>query len=403
LKLGRASHFQWNTTGDSVSKRVACRIEQVQDPVIPIVGRLIADHPGTISLGQGVVHYPPPAEVLSAISRFDGSIHRYGDVCGDESLREQIRNKLWAENRIDCAQDAAIVVTPGSNMGFFNTVLAIADVGDEIILMSPYFFNHEMAIEIAGCTPVIVPTTADYQLDVEAIRQAITPRTRAIVTVSPNNPTGAVYPPHDLIQVNALCKSTGIYHVSDEAYEYFVYDGAEHFSPASLPGAAEHTISLFTLSKAYGMAGWRTGFMVVPQQLLMPIKKIQDSHLVCPPRINQIAASAALKVGFDWCRPRIAEFARVRNTILSELEVLRDRCTVPVPRGAFYMLLQVQTQQSDMALVESLVRDFGVAVLPGNTFGVQDTCALRISYGALDYETVMEGVGRLRRGLENLM
>ena len=143
--------------------------------------------------------------------------------------------------------------------------------------------------------------------------------------------------------------------------------------------------------------------MVVPQHLLMAIKKIQDTHLVCPPRINQIAAEAALDAGFEWCRPRIEELARVRITVLSELDTLGERCRIPKPQGAFYMLLQLQTQKQDMGLVESLVRDYGVAVLPGNTFGVEHECALRIAYGALDFDTVMEGVGRLRRGLENLL
>lgn len=288
-------------------------------------------------------------------------------------------------------------------MGFLNAILAIADVGEEIILMSPFYFNHEMAIEIAGCKPVIVSTTDDYQLDFDAIRQAMTPRTRAIVTVSPNNPTGAVYSKQALTAVNRLCATAGIYHISDEAYEYFVYDGSEHFSPASLPEAAAHTISLFTLSKAFGMAGWRVGYMVVPGELLMPVKKIQDTNLVCPPRINQLAAAAALDAGYEWCRPRVQELGRVRNIVLQELSELGDRCRIPNPRGAFYMLLQLASRQADMALVEKLVQDYGVAVLPGGTFGVQDACAIRISYGALEAETVMEGINRLKCGLSELL
>lgn len=384
-----------------MNKRVANRIDRIQDPVIPIVGRLIADHPGTISLGQGIVHYSPPLEFRRALANPPEQVHRYADVCGNVELLNLIRNKVASENQIDCGE-STIVYTAGSNMGFLNAVFAVADVDDEIILMSPYYFNHEMAIDLAGCKPVIVPTTSDYQLDLPAIRQAITERTRAIVTVSPNNPTGVVYPQAVLTEVNALCAEQGIYHISDEAYEYFVYDGKPHFSPASLPGSQQHTISLFTMSKAYGMAGWRAGYMIAPQDLLMPIKKIQDTNLVCPPIISQSVAGAVLEVGADYCKPKIEEFGRVREAVLRELSDIPG-CRIPVPQGAFYMLLQLDTDQEDMALVKALVKDFGVATLPGNTFGVRDGCALRISYGALESKTVIEGIGRLKRGLQSLL
>ena len=131
---------------------------------------------------------------------------------------------------------------------------------------------------------------------------AITPRTRAIVTISPNNPSGAVYPKATLAAVNALCSERGIYHISDEAYEYFVYDGAEHFSPASLPGATEHTISLYSFSKAYGFASWRIGYMVIPEALTVAVRKAQDTILICPPVVSQHAALGALAAPADYRR-----------------------------------------------------------------------------------------------------
>lgn len=389
-----------------MTTNIAHRIRDVQSPIIPIVGRWTADHPGTISLGQGVVHYAPPAAVTSAVTRAvqeDPNLNRYGPVCGDERLIELIRHKLHAENGIDISPSESLVCTAGSNMGFLNAVLALGDTGDEFILLSPYYFNHHMAIQMAGCRPVIVPTDANYQIDLEAISTAITPRTRAVVTISPNNPTGAVYPPDDLAAVNALCASRGITHISDEAYEYFLYEDARHLSAASIPGAGEHTISLFSLSKAYGMAGWRLGYMVIPNKLLEAIQKIQDTNLICPPAIGQTAARAALKAGSTWCRQQFAPFAQVRSQALQELAGLGERCRVPQPTGAFYMLLQLQTAQDDMTLVERLIRDHGVAVLPGSAFGVSTPCSLRVSYGALDPALIGEGLGRLRRGLEELL
>jgi aspartate/methionine/tyrosine aminotransferase len=381
------------------------RMAQVQAPMIPMVGEWTAKHPGTISLGQGVVHYPAPTEVHRAVATaamHEPRIDRYALVCGVDELLEQIEQKVGRENGIDMHQQTCIV-TAGSNMGFLNAILAIGDVGDEILLLSPYYFNHEMAIEIAGCRPVSVPTDANYLIDLPAIEAAITPRTRAVVTVSPCNPTGAIYTADSLQAVNRLCQLRGIYHISDEAYEYFTYGGLQHFSPASLPDVQSHTISLFTLSKAYGMAGWRCGYMVIPQHLEVAVKKIQDTNIICPPILSQIAATAALKVGKAWCFEQIAPLERVRDLVLNELSTLGKKCHVPHPDGAFYVLLQLETEKSDMELVEALIHDFGVALLPGSTFGATDKCSLRIAYGALDAQRVEKGLGRLTRGLNTLL
>ncbi len=279
--------------------RQSRRLEAVQAPVIPIVGRWTTETPGTISLGQGVVSYEPPREAIEAARRFGGTLtdHRYGPVEGLPALVEAIEVKLARENGIAVRPKSRVLVTAGGNQAFMNAILAITDPDDEIVLPVPYYFNHEMAVVMAGAKAVAAPTASDYQLDLRAIQDAITPRTRAVVTVSPNNPTGAVYPESDLRAVNALCRDRGIFHIHDEAYEYFTYGGVKHFSPGSLPDAAGHTISLFSLSKAYGMASWRIGYMVIPEQLHDAVNKIQDTILICPPAVSQHAAMAALEVG----------------------------------------------------------------------------------------------------------
>lgn len=381
-------------------------MQSVQTPIIPVVGEWIAQHPGTISLGQGIVHYSPPQLVhdatIQAISD-DNRVDRYGLVRGLSEFLEAVAKKVEVDNGFRITEHNRVICTSGSNMGFLNAVLAIGDVGDEIILLSPYYFNHEMAIDLAGCRPINVPTTQEYQIDLNKLREAIGPRTRAIVTVSPNNPTGAVYPASDLKAVNELCRSNNIYHIHDEAYEYFIYGDEKHLSVASIPDSTEHTISLFTLSKAYGMAGWRCGYMVVPSHLETDIKKIQDTNLVCPPIISQIAATAALNVGSEWCRERIRNFSAVRNLVIEELSSLGDACYIPRPDGAFYALLQLDCTVEDLKIVETLIRDYGVAVMPGTAFGVLQGCWIRIAYGALDQATVAEGIGRLKRGLTHLL
>lgn len=386
---------------------IADRIRKVQNPVIPIVGRWTRQHPGTISLGQGVVHFAPPPEVFHAVSNAavqDRSLDRYGSVTGNEPLLDLIEQKLARENSIHTdAEQSSVICSAGANMGFLNAILAIADVDDEIIILSPYYFNHQMAIEIAGCRAVAVPTTDDHQPDINAIRNAITSKTRAIVTVSPNNPTGAVYSNDDLIELNSLCARRGLYHISDEAYEYFVHDNLQHYSPGSQIGAGAHTISMYSFSKAYGMAGWRMGYTVFPSYLLDAVKKIQDTNLICPPIVCQVAATAALQVGSDWCHQQIAELVKVRDATLDSLSGLGNRCHPSIGQGAFYLFLKLQSDRPDLEIVKRLIRDFGVAVLPGSAFGANDGCSLRMAYGALESQTVIEGVGRLRRGLTELL
>lgn len=371
-------------------------------PVIPRIAELIRATPGCISLGQGVAFYGPPPEVHEAVQRFgvDPADHRYGPVHGIPLLLDRIMRKLRSENGIlvETGQ-RRIVVTAGANMGFLNAVLAIADPSDEIILPLPYYFNQEMALTMLDCVPVTVPTNASYQIDPEDIEAAITPKTRAVVTITPNNPTGAVYSAATLFAINRLCHRHGIYHITDEAYENFLYDGAEHFSPASIAGSESHTISLFSLSKAYGFASWRIGYMVIPEHLYPAVAKIQDTNLICAPLISQYAAAAALEVGSDYCRSQLHRLVEVRAIVQEELHRIGDFARAPEVQGAFYVLLHVDTSMESLSVAERLIREHGVAVIPGTAFGSDGGCYLRVAYGALDRETAANGIRRLTAGL----
>jgi aspartate/methionine/tyrosine aminotransferase len=376
----------------------------VQDPIIPIVGELVRSHPGTISLGQGVVHYGPPEQSIAAIARFleNPQNHKYGPVDGIPELKYALQLKLAAENGIDVEDGSRVIVTAGGNMAFMNAVLAILDEGDEVILPVPYYFNHEMAITIAGARPVAVPAGPGFQLDPDRIREAITPSTRAVVTVSPNNPTGAVYSESVLREVNEICRDAGIYHVNDEAYEYFTFTDARHFSPRSIAGRADHTIALYSFSKSYGFASWRIGYMVAPDHLADPIAKIQDTNLICPPVVSQYAALGALEAGEPFRREKIDGIASTRELVIDELSEIADLCTVGPADGALYFLLRVHSELPPMTLVERLVTEHAVAAIPGSTFGLEG-CYLRISFGALERETVAEGIGRFVEGLRAIV
>ncbi len=380
------------------------RMDSIQPAIIAVIGRLIREVPGTISLGQGVVHYPPPSAAIDAVrAAVDRpSTHGYDDGTGIPSLRAAIARKLKIDNAIDVAEGSRIMVTAGANMAFIHAVFATTMPGDEIILPVPFYFNHEMAVQMAGCHAVYVPTDDHYQLRLDAIVDALTPRTRAVVTISPNNPSGAVLSESSIRELNRLCAERGLYHISDEPYEYFTYGPARHVSPGSLPGAAAHTISLFSLSKAYGMAGWRIGYMAYPEHLASAMIKSQDTVLICPTIAAQIAATAALQVGSSYCLPYVRELGSVRDIVVNKLSELEDLVTVPAADGAFYCLLKVATDIDPLLLAERLIREHKVAVIPGTTFGMTEGCYIRVAFGALEKETVTEGIGRLADGLRTI-
>jgi aspartate/methionine/tyrosine aminotransferase len=216
-----------------------------------------------------------------------------------------------------------------------------------------------------------------------------------------------------LREVNALCRDCGLYHVSDEAYEYFTYGSARHVSAGSFTDSSGHTISMYSLSKAYGFAGWRIGYVVYPEHLASGMMKSQDTILICPPVISQLAAVAALDVGRAYCGPYVRELAAIRQIVLGALERLAPLAEVPPADGAFYCLLKVNVpdqltrgegaQSAAMVLAERLIREHKVAVIPGPAFGMTEGCYFRVAYGALQKETVAEGIGRLVKGLRAIL
>ena len=383
-------------------KRFSGRMAAVDTPIIPSIAALVRDNPGTISLGQGVVNYGPPAQAIAALPGLMGDIglNKYQAVFGYPALVDALTKKLASENDIECGAASIVMVTAGSNMAFLNCVLAIADPGDEFILPMPFYFNQEMAIRMCGCTPVPVPVNDDWSLNVEALAAAITPRTRAIVTVSPNNPTGAVYSEESLTAVNRLCAEKGLYHFSDEAYEYFTYEGVRHFSPGSLPGAGKHTFSFYSMSKNYGMASWRIGYVVFPADLFDAMNKVQDTNLICAPVPSQLLALEVLKFGRPWVQSKVDALAKVRENVFDLLGELGDLAQFPRTQGAFYVLMKLPglpAGQDSLAFNRAMAEQHKVVSIPGFAFGLLDTQQAnyqRLSYGPLQAATVTEGVTR---------
>lgn len=392
----------------------ADRLNAVLEPVIPRLGALMRRRPDALSLAQGMVGWAPPPGVLDAVRQaleLPGfSLHRYGSTWGEPALLEQVAHKLSSDNGLDL-EGAALVVTSGSNLAFAALAQVICDPGSEVILPLPYYFNHAMAVQLAG--GVVVAVDGGPIPDPALLAAAITPRTRAIVTISPSNPSGVVLPRAVLTAINQLCASHGLLHISDEAYELFVHGSEPHFSPGSLPGAAAHTVSLYSLSKAYGLAGWRMGYAAFPQALQPALAKVIDTFEICPTLLSQWAAAAALATDPSWAMERMAGLRPRRTQLLEAVRQWQARGW-PVrlwaePDGAFYGLLVVegvrdgggQLLNSD-GLMERLVLEHGVATVSGSAFGLElpRAAVLRLSYGMLGDDDLAEALQRLGQGLE---
>ena len=379
----------------------AARLQAVQAPVIPVMGEMIRQTPGTLSLGQGMVHWGPPAEALEAARDAigDSGLHAYGAMAGEPVLLEALGRWLQQHHQLDL-EGSAVLISAGSNMAFHAVAQVLCDPGDECLLPVPYYFNHAMAIQLAGGVPVAVE--AGVIPDPERLAAAITPRTRAIVTVSPNNPSGAVLPRPVLEAINRLCADHGLLHISDEAYALFAHGDTAVWSPGQGSGSGAHTVTLGSLSKSHGMAGWRIGWAVVPQRLLGALAKVHDTIQICPPRLNQRAAAGALAAGAPWCRTRIEALGEQRRQVLAALDQPNApwRLLAP-PDGAFYALLQLDSPLSADAAMERLIREHRVALVSGSSFGLRG-CCLRLSYGMLQPADLAEALARLQQGLLSL-
>lgn len=394
----------------------AASIAAVLDPIIPRVSAWMAQRDDVLSLAQGMVHWSPPEGVDAAViealrqarhasDRLDNP-HRYGPGAGDPELLAAIASQLNQHHELDLSA-SDLWVTAGSNMAFQLVVRAICDPGDAVIVPLPWYFNHAMAIQLAGAEPVGV--AAGLVPDPDVLAKAITPRTRAIVTVSPGNPSGVVMPRATLSAIGALCARHGLFHLSDEAYALFRHGSEPHWSPGSAGGSGAHTVTFQTFSKAYGMAGWRLGYAAVPRQLSPALGKLQDTVLIAPSRVVQRAGVAALASGPAWCQARTASLAPALELLRELPEQLQGlgleaRWLAPLD-GAFYGLLEVASPVAGEALVRRLLLEFGVATLPGESFGLPTQpgrAVLRLSYGMLRGEALRQALQRLGEGLRSL-
>ncbi len=318
---------------------------------------------------------------ISAIQK--GLVGGYSESSGMLELREEIVKKLKRDNNID-AEPSEIMVTIGAIEGLSATIMALIDPGDEVILPSPNYSTHANEVILALGKPVFVPTIEEkgFILDLEGIQRAITPRTKAIFYCSPSNPAGAVFDEAQLRQLAQIALEHNLMVITDEAYEYFTYDGHRHFSIGSIPEMKRNVVSGFTFTKTYAMTGWRIGYLHADKALIPQISKAHIPFAICAPVVSQYAALAALK-GSQVCVKEFREhYLATRNLMCDRLMKLDSVFECQKPNGSYLMFPKILLKEGadSSTFCKELLKNAKVSTTPGVAFGPTGEGHLRLSF-----------------------
>ncbi|MCK5838528.1 MAG: aminotransferase class I/II-fold pyridoxal phosphate-dependent enzyme, partial [Bacteroidales bacterium] len=284
--------------------------------------------------------------VIEAINK--GLTGGYSQSEGLPELREEIVKKLKRDNNID-ANISQIIVTVGAIEGLAASVLATIDPGDEVILPTPTYSTHITQVKLASGTPVLVPLNEEdnFTLNIEAIKKAITARTKAILFCTPSNPTGTVFPESTLRELGKIALEHNLTIITDEAYEYFTFDGSKHFSMASIPELRKNVITNYTFTKTYAMTGWRIGYLHADEEMISQIKKAHIPLSICAPVASQYAAIAALIGSQDCIEEFSFHYLKARNLMCERLDILDSVFEYNKPEGSYLMFPKILGDQGN--------------------------------------------------------
>ena len=328
----------------------------------------------------------------------DGKVH-YTSNFGLMELRQAIADKLKRENNVDYTA-SEVLVTVGLSEAVFAVLATILEEGDEILVPDPVWLNYINVPNLLGAKAVTYGLTEEtgFQMNLEEVKAKITPKTRAIVIITPNNPTGGVLSEDVLKELAEIAVSNDLMVISDEVYERLVYDGAKHISIASLPSMKERTFTMNGMSKTYAMDGWRLGYVAAPEEYILAMNKFHQHNTTCAPNFVQVAAIAALNEEWDEVKEMVKEYQRRRDyavKAINEIPGLHCEC----PKGAFYIFINCKSLNMKSAdLSAYLLEEAKIALVPGDVFGPGGEGYLRMSF-ANSYENVVEGCAQLKKAV----
>ncbi|HZU11848.1 MAG TPA: pyridoxal phosphate-dependent aminotransferase [Chloroflexota bacterium] len=333
--------------------------------------------------------WPVRTEAIRALE--EGETH-YAPSRGIPALRTAITGKLARENGLHYEPDE-ILVTPGAKQAVLEAVFATTMPGDEVILFDPSWGSYDAIARLAGAVPVHVPLRADFTIDPERVRAALTPRSRLMIVGTPNNPSGHVLTARELDILAGVAEERNLVLISDEIYERIAYPGVRVVSPASLPALRGRTVTINGFSKAYAMTGWRLGYAAAPLPLVEAMLKVHEHSVTTATTFVQLAGIEALNGSQEPIHAMVEEFTRRRGLIVEGLQALPGVSIVP-PQGTFYAFPDVSgTGLTGTELAHHLLQA-GVAVTPGAGFGEGWDTHIRLSF-ATSEERIREGLKRM--------
>lgn len=350
------------------------KVEHFTESVIREMTRQAMLH-GAINLAQGFPDFSAPAEIkMAAQEAIAADVNQYAITWGAKSLRQAIARNFQHWQGLSLEPEREITVCCGSTEAMISTLLAVCNAGDEVVIFEPFYENYGPDAVLSSAKPRFVklrpPTTpeAEWTFDEAELRKAFHNRTKAIILNTPNNPTGKVFTREELELIRDLCLEFNVLAITDEIYEHIIYDGARHISIATLDGMRDRTVTINGLSKTYSVTGWRVGWTIAPPAITDAIRKVHDFLTVGAPAPLQEAGAVALDLP-DIYYTKLAENYRTRRDhLIPALAEAGFHCFRP--RGAYYVMTDIRAFQfaDDLAFTQHLVKEIGVAAVPGSSF-----------------------------------
>lgn len=377
---------------------VSRKTQMFTDSVIRRMTRISLDC-GAINLAQGFPDFDPPKELTDRLEEISTrGPHQYPITMGAPNFRQALARKCGRFMGRTLNPDTEIVVTIGSTEAMVDTIFALTNPGDKIVMFSPYFENYRAQAIMADCEPIFVPLVPPtFNFDPNVLEEAFKQHPKAILICNPSNPSGKVFTEEELKLIAGLAVKYDVYVIMDEVYEHIVYAPHHHIYMNSLPGMWERTVSCSSLSKTYSITGWRLGYAIAPQHLMDRIKQFHDFNTVGAPSVLMEAAIAGLDMPDSYYAEFGAHYTHMKELFTKGL----DQIGIPYtdPQGAYFVLANIgqflKKGQTDVEFCEEMARKVGVACVPGTSFFMEDVNDIvRVHFAKKD-ETLLEALNRL--------
>jgi len=380
------------------------RVQTFTDSVIRRMTRISNEH-GAINLSQGFPDFDPPKEIMDALAKaaYQGP-HQYSITFGAMNFREALAKKQGKTINREINPNTEIVVTCGGTEAMMCAMMTICNPGDKVLVFSPFYENYGADAILSGADPIYIPLVPpEYHFDIQLIENGFKQGAKAIIVCNPSNPCGKVFSREELMAIGELAVKYDAFVVTDEVYEHMVYAPNHHTCMASLPGMYEHTITCNSLSKTYSITGWRLGYLIGPEKVIEAAKKVHDFLTVGAAAPLQEAATVGLNFPESYYEELLKTYTKKRDYFLAGLD--RIGLKHNIPQGTYFVMIDIQdfldlpqfAGYSDLEFCEWMIKNIGVAAVPGSSFFKEEVNNLIRLHFAREEKTIDEALNRLAK------